>query len=376
MSELDAEAEAAAKKSSRNLDDLRPRVERWLASRLPPGSAPQIPKVESPKSSGMSSETLLFDASWQEGGVRRSGSFVARLAPDPADDPVFPEYDFAKQFRLLRLLREASRVPVPAVHWLEEDASLLGAPFFVMERVSGRVPPDVMPYTMGGWLQSAAPEDQRTLQESTVAAIAELHRVDVREAQFLEFELPGATALRRHVENQRRFYAWVRGERRFPLIERSFEWLDAHWPKDEGAPVISWGDSRIGNVMYEPEGWRPVAVLDWEMAALGPRELDLGWLCFLHSFFDVLTRGRDLPGMAHFLRAADVAAHYEKLTGYRPRELGWFECYAALRHAIIMARITSRMVRFGATQFPADPDDAIPHRASLEAMLDGSYWKS
>jgi aminoglycoside phosphotransferase (APT) family kinase protein len=80
--------------------------------------------------------------------------------------------------------------------------------------------------------------------------------------------------------------------------------------------------------------------------------------------------------MAHFLRAADVAAHYEKLTGYRPRELGWFECYAALRHAIIMARITSRMVRFGATQFPADPDDAIPHRASLEAMLDGSYWKS
>jgi aminoglycoside phosphotransferase (APT) family kinase protein len=375
MSEVSAEAEAAAKRSSRNLETLRPRLESWLAKQLPSGSVPRIARVESPKGSGMSSETLLFDASWTEAGALHRGAFVARLAPDPADLPVFPAYDLAQQFRLLRLLRERSRVPVPVARWLEEDASVLGAPFFVMERVPGRVPPDVMPYTMGGWLADATPAEQRALQEATVEVIAELHRVDARDARFLEFELPGATPLRRHFENQRRFYAWVRGERRFPLLERSFEWLEARWPMEAAPAVISWGDSRIGNVIYEPTGWRPVAVLDWEMAALGPRELDLGWLCFLHAFFDDLTRRGGLPGMPKFLRADDVAAHYEKLSGHRPRDLAWYECYAALRHGIIMARITSRMVHFGAAQFPADPDDAVPHRPALEAMLDGCYWK-
>ena len=48
------------------------------------------------------------------------------------------------------------------------------------------------------------------------------------------------------------------------------------------------GDARIGNVLYE--GFTPVAVLDWEMAALGPRGLDLGWLVFLHAFFQMIAR--------------------------------------------------------------------------------------
>ena len=79
------------------------------------------------------------------------------------------------------------------------------------------------------------------------------------------------------------YYDWIRGDATFALIEATFQWLDEHWPQDEGETVISWGDSRLANVLFRDA--EPVAVLDWEAVALGPRELDLGWLIFFHDYF-------------------------------------------------------------------------------------------
>ena len=69
-----------------------------------------------------------------------------------------------------------------------------------------------MPYPMGSWLSEANPSEQRALQDTTIAAIARLHAIDPEKsgASFLEFPLPGLTALHRHVENQRRFHDWMR----------------------------------------------------------------------------------------------------------------------------------------------------------------------
>ena len=94
--------------------------------------------------------------------------------------------------------------------------------------------------------------------------------------------------LRRHVAHQRTYYDWIRGEATFDLIEATFQWLDEHWPEDEGETVISWGDSRLANVLFRDA--EPVAVLDWEAVALGPRELDLGWLIFFHDYFQRIAR--------------------------------------------------------------------------------------
>lgn len=74
---------------------------------------------------------------------------VARVAPTESTMPVFPAYDLESQFRTMAQVREHSAVPVPAVYWSESDPDALGAPFFVMERISGDVPPDVMPYNFG-----------------------------------------------------------------------------------------------------------------------------------------------------------------------------------------------------------------------------------
>jgi len=360
----------APKRSTRDLDATRARLEAWLGERLP---GARIARLATPSGTGMSSETLLLDAVWREDDAERTGALVARVAPDPRDAPVFPSYDLATQFRVMQIAARGG-VPTPRVRWLELDAARIGASFFVMERVAGRVPPDIMPYPMGSWLSEASPAEQRALQDATVAAIARLHAIDPEKsgASVLAFDHPGATPLRRHVENQRRYYDWMREGRSYPLLERAFVWLEAHRPASEGDTVISWGDSRIGNVLYD--GFAPAAVLDWEMAALGPRGLDLGWLCFMHAFFQMIARGAGLPGMPDFLRAADVASEYARLTDQHV-DLRWYEAYAALRHGIIMARIQSRSVHFGEATLPADLDAAIPHRALLEQMLSGAYWR-
>jgi aminoglycoside phosphotransferase (APT) family kinase protein len=363
------------KRSTREPAALRRDLGTWLSGRLPDDAGLEISEVTSPSSTGMSSETLLFDAQWTEDGEVLAGSFVARVEPDPDDCPVFPVYDLKAQFDLLQLVRERSRVPVPRVLWLEQDPSHLGASFFVMERVEGRVPPDVMPYTFGSWLSEAAPEERRHLQDASVGVLALLHSIDASspDLAFLDFDLPGDTPLRRHFENQRRFYDWTRGDRRHPVLERAFEWLEAHWPTDEGETVVSWGDSRIGNILYV--GFEPVAVLDWEMAARGPRELDLGWMVFLHCFFDELARTLGKPGMPDFMRPADVAESYRALSGHRVRDLEFYQTYAALRHGIVMCRVHDRRAHFGEVEWPEDVDSVIHHRETLERMLDGSWWR-
>ncbi|HEX7096574.1 MAG TPA: phosphotransferase [Acidimicrobiales bacterium] len=149
--------------SKRDHAELRRRLTSWLASRLPAGADPQVGALSVPDGTGMSSETLLFDATWTEEGARVSGRYVVRMAPDLNDYPVFPAYDLELQHRCLRLVAAASDVPVPAAPWLELDETPLGAPFFVMERVDGIVPSDMPPYVFGGWVAEATPQQRAWL---------------------------------------------------------------------------------------------------------------------------------------------------------------------------------------------------------------------
>jgi aminoglycoside phosphotransferase (APT) family kinase protein len=360
--------------STRDYDELGRRLQSWLETKLPDGAHPELSGLDVPSSNGMSSETVLFDLTVQEGGRSSNGSFVARMAPEQSAVPVFPSYDLGKQFRVMQLVAELTSVPVPPARWIELDPDPLGSPFFVMERVEGHVPPDVMPYNFGSWVTEADDAQLARMQESSVAVLAGLHTLDTGSADlsFLEFDRPEPTALRRHVAEQWDYYRWVSQEQRHPLLERAFAWLDDHWPDDDGDSVLSWGDARIGNMLYRD--FEPVGVLDWEMAAVGPRELDLGWMIFLHRFFEDIAAQMDLPGLPSFLRRDDVASTYERLTGHAPRDLDFYTLYAALRHGIVMSRVTQRSIMFGEAERPEDPDDMIMHRASIEAMLDGTYW--
>jgi aminoglycoside phosphotransferase (APT) family kinase protein len=361
--------------STRDAAETGVRLAEWMRGFLPDGADPEVLDVTAPASNGMSSETLLFDAVWTEDGERRHHALVARVAPDVNDVPVFPSYDFETQFRVMQVVGEHADVPVPRVLWLELDIAAIGAPFFVMQRVDGRVPPDNMPYPMGSWLLDADEADQRALQDASVRVLAGIHAIDVDrvETAFLELDAEGDTPLRRHVANQRLYYDWMRGDAVYPVIEEAFTWLDDHWPDDEGDTVISWGDSRIGNMMYD--GFDPVAVLDWEMAALGTRGIDLGWMVFIHDFFQDICRLMEMPGMPDFMRSQDVAAVYAEAAGLPAPDLQFYEVYAALRHAIVMARVNQRAVHFGEAEPPVTPDEAVMHRDLLRLMMAGQHQR-
>jgi aminoglycoside phosphotransferase (APT) family kinase protein len=359
--------------STRDRDELSVRLCAWLAG-VQGDPATTITAYEQPQANGMSSDTVLFDARWSGGG----GAFVARLAPTDDAFPVFPTYDLIAQARVMRLVGERTSVPVPAVRWTEPSAEPLGTPFFVMDRVEGQVPPDVMPYTMGSWLTEATDAERAELQEASVALLAGIHGVDATqdELAFLPGGEPGggSSALRRHLDRERAYCDWVCGDRPIPLLDRAFAWLEDHWPAgaDAAEPVLNWGDARIGNVMYRD--MTPVGVLDWEMASVGPREIDVGWMIFLHRFFQDLTEGYGMPGLPTLFAPDAVVETYTRLSGHEPRDLDWFVTYAAARHGVIMTRIMGRQVHFGEAEPPDDPAEAILHRGSLERLLDGTYW--
>jgi aminoglycoside phosphotransferase (APT) family kinase protein len=318
----------------------------------------------------MSSETLLFDACWTIGGIETEASLVARIEPSGDDAPVFETYDLAQQYAVIELVGRVSDVPVPPLRWLETDPDVLGASFFVMERVDGRVPADIPPYVMDGWLLDATAEQQRQLQDCTVGVLADLHAIEAvsHDLEFLAFDVPGDSALRRHFEHQRRYYEWAREDRHHTVIELAFDWLEDNWPVHTGPDVLCWGDARIGNVMYD--GFEPLAILDWEMAAVAPAELDIGWMIFLHRFFQDIAEVLELNGLPEFMLASDVTSTYEELSGRTVNNLAWFETYAALRHAVVMTRVTTRSVHFGEAEWPDDIDSVIPHRAVLAAMTE------
>jgi aminoglycoside phosphotransferase (APT) family kinase protein len=355
-------------RSSRSPEVLRARLETWLRGHRPDAA---ITDLQGTSANGMSSDTLLFDAIWTADGTAVERQLVARLAPDPEDVPVFPAYDLTRQFELIRAVGEQTTVPVPTTFWNEPSAEPLGAPFFVMGRVDGVVPPDVLPYNFGdSWLFEATPEQQRSLQNATVDLLAELH--DMPMPDYLEFDVVGDSALRRHVAHTREWYAFCALDAgRSPLIEQGFDWLDAHWP-DESPAVVSWGDARIGNVLYRD--FVPVAVLDWEMAGVGPRELDLAWLVHAHRGFEDLATLMGLPGMPDFLRRDDVVARYTAASGYEPRDLDFYEVYCAVQWAIVFLRTGTRQVRFGEREMPPDPDELLYNREPLQRMLAGTYF--
>jgi aminoglycoside phosphotransferase (APT) family kinase protein len=348
----------------RDLDEIEPALSAWALARFAEPVA--VANVASP-GNGMSSETVLFDVhNVAEGGVEH---YVARLAPLPDLYPVFPDYNLELQKKCMDLVRADTDVPAPEVAFFEHDDEWLRTPFLVMKRIDGESPPDIPPYVFGGWVMDATPEDRRKLQNSSISVLARLHELTPKthDLSFLALPQHGASAMDQQLGYQRWYYEWARAGVSYPLIERTLAWLDAHRPP-EGDPVLNWGDARIGNMLYAD--FEPVAVLDWEMATVGPREVDLAWMIFLDTFFDDLAQRFEMPALDGFMDTADVVAEYERLTGHTVQALEWFSVLAALRFAIVSVRTSTRGIAYGQMEKPAEPDDLIMFRSLLERMLD------
>lgn len=364
-------------RSSRDVTTLPTVLSTWLSTVMPGGVAPEITVESGVDSNGMSSETIMLTGRWDENGEPKEQKWVARVAPTADDVPVFSSYRLDHQFEVMRQVGELTDVPVPNVRWMDTTGEVLGTPFFLMDRVDGEVPPDVMPYTFGGnWFADAPLERQRELQDSTVEVLAKLHAIPDAAERFgflSEIDPPGDTPLRRHFGWLKGWYEYsVPDIGRSPLVERALQWLEDNFPEDVAATdsVLIWGDSRIGNVLYD--NFRPAAVLDWEMATIGPRELDVSWIIFAHMVFQELAGMAGLPGLPDVMREEDVRATYRELTGAELGDLRWFYIYSGVIWCCVFMRTGARRVHFGETEKPDDVETMFYHAPLLRRLIEES----
>ena len=129
---------------------------------------------------------------------------------------------------------------------------------------------------------------------------------------------------------------------------------------------MSWGDSRLANVLFRDA--EPVAVLDWEAVALGPRELDLGWLIFFHDYFQRIARqATATPGFPTSCGAPTSNAAYADATGHEPRAP---RLVPRLRRAASGADVDPGVAAVRCTsasgQQPDDLNDLVADRPHLE----------
>jgi aminoglycoside phosphotransferase (APT) family kinase protein len=325
------------------------------------GAGARVDHVRTPDS-GMANETLLFHLDGEP--------LVARLAPLPGSPyPTFPTFDLDLQRRCMELVARRTDVPVPGVVDLEDDDRWLGAPFLVLRAVDGVVPSDNPPYVFAGWVLDGSEADRRRLEERSIAVLAELHTVTsgTDDLGFLVPDAPGESMLAGQLAFQRGYYDWACEGTPVPLVEEAFEVLGATVPAND-RQVLTWGDSRIGNVLYRD--FEPVAVLDWEMATVGPPEVDLGWMTMMHAFFQGMAEEHGFPGLPDLLRREQAVATYERLAGHRLDDLAWYEALAALRFAIISIRTSLRSIAFGLQEAPARPDDLVMFQPLLRRLLE------
>ncbi len=304
-------------------------LHRWLRARLCADSL-SIANETSPQSGGWSNETHIFDASWTRAGSIHARRLVLRLAP--IGTAMFREYDLARQVHCLRHLRGRSECPVPTVIADDLGGTVLGRPFYVMDFVDGEVPADDRPtFFEAGFLAEASVDAQRRYYDSCIDSLASIHAAPVDGAFVgqLTRNTRGATALAREVHWLADLYAWGKGPSEQHVLDRAFAWVLGHLPDDATATLV-WGDARPANTVVRD--FEVVALLDWELATLGPPELDVFWFLEMNR---MRANGRSLPG---FPSDAATIAGYEARTGREVRDADFHTVYAALKVAVLMLR--------------------------------------
>lgn len=298
------------------------RFTRWFSQRI--GADVRIERASTPGTGGgWSNETLLLDLS-------RLGRVVVRL--QPAGPSMFRTYELAREYTILETLSAIGHPKVPKPLAFDPHGAIAGRPLFVMSYVPGRVPSDDRPsFAEAGWLFEASFEEQRTLYVSLLAAIAEIHAVDWR-PKLAFLARAGDPPLRAEIDWLRTLHRWGAGSERHATIERGFERL-AHGLPIASPPCLLWGDARPANVVEE--AFMPAALLDWELASIGPAELDIAWFLEMNR---MRTEGAGVAPLPGFLPDDETVACYQRLSGRRLADIAWYRQYAALKMAVLMER--------------------------------------
>ncbi len=228
-------------------------LQHWLSSKWPDGGDLQTQRI----SGGQSNPTWFV--TW--------GEIRLVLRKKPSGPILRGAHAIEREFRVLCALAETD-VPVPRALYLEEDASILGTPFYVMDRLEGRVFSDCT-------LPGQTPTERREIYLDMARTLARLHAVRPDQVGLSDFGKPG-NYFTRQIERWSKQYKDSTGPR-IEDLDFLADWLPANMPAADGATSIAHGDFRLGNLMFHPTEPRVIAVLDWELSTLGHPLADLGY---------------------------------------------------------------------------------------------------
>src|SRR3990172_647113 len=247
---------------------LGQKLEAYLRAKLPQVEQLSVSKLWRIPG-GASRETWAFDALWQEGGEQTSHGFILRRDPDAS----VLETERDLEFRVMEAVWSQG-VPVPKMHWLEQDGAWLNRPVFVMDRIDGR---QTSPQRL--LMEPRYVRVQQAIARQFTQILARIHALDWKALglDFLgvpsdpsgcaEMELAKGEAIvdREALEPQ-------------PVLRAAFAWLRLHPPRPAQRVALVHADYRTGNFLVDEEG-EIKGVLDWEMAHLGDPLEDIAWAC-------------------------------------------------------------------------------------------------
>jgi aminoglycoside phosphotransferase (APT) family kinase protein len=331
--------------------------------RLAPGGATifDISDFGAPPA-GYSGKTVFFTATWTDtAGGRHADDLVLRAQAD--DHQLFTVPDAPRQAEVMQRLG-AQGIPVPDVVGIERDATILGSPFYLMRRVRGRTPSDVPSWHRRGWTVDLSAAERSLLCDNGLRALVDVHDIDEAETlRFLRGEVDSSrTALQRYVDKLNSWYDWcgadlvVGGD----TLAQALRVILTCAP-DTDAETVVWGDARVGNMCFGDD-LSVVALFDWETAATGPPDIDLGWWLMFERFLCEglgFTRPPGVPDDDEFV------TRYLRFGGTLTGDIAYYQLVAAFVLSLINNRLARLLVRDG-----LDADTANSYPGTSVALVE------
>jgi aminoglycoside phosphotransferase (APT) family kinase protein len=310
-------------RSGEELDTSR--LHQWLKERLPHLVGPPL---VTQYAGGASNWTYRLEYDNDDLILRRP----------PAGKKAKSAHDMGREFRLQQALRPHFPL-VPEMLAYSNDESIIGAEFYVMQRLVGIIPRRNLPRSV-----ELSKDEVRSLCLNVIDTLVKLHKVDV-EASGLTGIGSGKGYTRRQIDGWSKRYLDARTWN-VPSGHRIMEWLAANLPTDERI-CVTHNDFRFDNVVLDPnEPTTVIGVLDWELATLGDPLMDLGnmlayWVQADDDFLARSTRRQPthLPGM---LTRQEVVEHYCERMGFKPDNWAYYEVYGMFRLSVIAQQIYYR----------------------------------
>lgn len=255
------------------------------------------------------------------------------LRKQPSGEILPSAHAVDREYRILTALA-GTDVPVPHTLLFHGGRDVVGTPFFMMERLRGRL---FHEYALPG----VAPPERRALYLGMADAMARLHRADWRALGLADYGRPGGYFRR---QLARWSGQWRSSRTRDdPNFRRLIDWLSGHVPGDDET-TIAHGDFRFGNLMFHPTEPRVIGILDWELSTLGHPLADVAFNCMAWRLapaeygglmgLDLAALG--IPAEDEYLR------HYYALAGRTSGVTPFHYAFALFRMAAIFEGIAVR----------------------------------